>query len=114
MTITRQMLGAAHDILLKRGLMLSGVMLEEIYDAMEFQRQKDGYSDGDTQDVLLAKITTLENTLRQAREALEVFGWHEDSCTIHDLDDEGRHEGCSCGFSNALAAIDAVLGERHE
>lgn len=32
--VTREMLGAAHDILLKNGLMLSGVMLEEIYEAM--------------------------------------------------------------------------------
>ena len=33
--VTRQMLGKAHDVLLKRGLMLSGEMLEEIYLAMD-------------------------------------------------------------------------------
>lgn len=69
MKVTREMLGKAHDILLKKGLMLSGSMLEEIYEAMEFQRQKDGYFDGDVQDVLLAKIATLEKNLFQMQSA---------------------------------------------
>ena len=38
---------------------------------MEFQRQKDGYFDGDTHDVLLAKIAKLESAARMALDALK-------------------------------------------
>ena len=35
MSATREMIGAAHDVLLKRGLVLSYEILAEIYEAME-------------------------------------------------------------------------------
>lgn len=47
--------------------------------------------------------------VRRLVEALIRLGEHEQSCEVFDLDEEGRHCACTCGFDAALTEARALL-----
>lgn len=99
MTVTREMIGAAHDICLSKGdFVLSASLLERIYLAM---RERDETFDNgpmgeEVNDILRAKLAELERVVRLANAALLVEAEEHASIsegTIPDL------------MADALAAI---------
>ena len=55
----------------------------------------------------------MEDTTREAmKAALEALKWraeHDQHCEIFNLDDEGRHCGCTCGLDDATEGLRAAL-----
>lgn len=50
------------------------------------------------------KIEELRNQLVQCRMDLISYGAHSGDCSIGDLDSDGAHCACSCGYEHAIAA----------
>ena len=48
----------------------------------------------------------LRQQLATARLALVQYGSHDCACTVCDIDDEGRHCACDCGYEAAIAAAE--------
>ena len=50
------------------------------------------------------ELYKLRQQLAAARFGLVQYGSHDGSCSVCDLDDEGRHYACDCGYEAALKA----------
>ena len=48
----------------------------------------------------------LRQQLAAARLALVQYGAHDGACSVCDLDDEGRHFACDCGYEAAIKAAE--------
>lgn len=53
-----------------------------------------------------------DEALRVAMDWINGNCQHHDRCDVLYLDDDGNHMKCSCGLTEALAAIRAALGEK--
>lgn len=56
------------------------------------------------------EISRLRAGLLKARHALIRYGAHDGACTVVDLDSDGKHLPCSCGYEAAIAL--AAQGEQ--
>lgn len=55
---------------------------------------------------LHAENETLRMGYAAARLALVQYGAHDGACSVGDLDDEGRHCACDCGYESAIKAAE--------
>ena len=52
------------------------------------------------------ELARLREQLAGARLALVQYGAHDGTCSVCDLDDEGRHCACDCGYEAAIKAAE--------
>lgn len=52
------------------------------------------------------ELARLRQQLSAARMALVQYGAHDGACSVCDLDDEGRHCVCDCGYEAAIKAAE--------
>lgn len=52
------------------------------------------------------ELARLRQQLAAARLALVQYGAHDGACSVCDLDDEGRHCACDCGYEAAIKAAE--------
>ena len=52
------------------------------------------------------ELYRLRQQLAGTRLALVQYGAHDGACSVCDLDDEGRHCACDCGYEAAIAAAE--------
>ena len=52
------------------------------------------------------ELARLRQQLAAARLALVQYGAHDGVCSVGDLDDEGRHCACDCGYESAIKAAE--------
>ena len=50
------------------------------------------------------EMLRLRQQLAATRMALVQYGAHDGACSVVDLDDEGRHCACDCGYEAAIKA----------
>ena len=50
------------------------------------------------------ELARLRQQLAATRQALVQYGAHDGACSVVDLDDEGRHCACDCGYEAAIKA----------
>ena len=86
--VTKQMIGAGHDVLLKRGMVLSYEILADIYTAMDQAAPslKTLFDTCPTCEQLLQRIAELERQLEEARKDAERW-----NMTIEIGEDVLRH-----------------------
>ena len=53
-----------------------------------------------------ADVDALRAGYAAARLALVQYGAHDGACSVGDLDDEGRHCACDCGYESAIKAAE--------
>ena len=53
-----------------------------------------------------SELARLREQLAGARLALVQYGAHDGTCSVCDLDDEGRHCACDCGYEAAIKAAE--------
>ena len=62
-------------------------------------------------DDQLNELLRLRGQLAAARLAIVEYGGHKGECAITDINDEGLHCDCDCGYESAIdAAADKSLG----
>ena len=52
------------------------------------------------------ELFRLRQQLAAARLALVQYGAHDGACAVCDIDDEGRHCACDCGYEAAIKAAE--------
>lgn len=52
------------------------------------------------------ELYRLRQQLAATRLALVQYGAHDGACSVCDMDDEGRHCACDCGYEAAIAAAE--------
>ena len=52
------------------------------------------------------EVIRLRQLLAATRLALVQYGAHDGACSVGDLDDEGLHCACDCGYESAIKAAE--------
>jgi hypothetical protein len=54
-----------------------------------------------------------QNVVEKAHSFIRDVGEHEVTCTIFDLDEDGKHIQCSCGLEETLRELNNLLKTQH-